>query len=77
VRDQAGVERLGWVHCGSWFAGVLSNKVGSRWDEEWVFLMGTERLRLRPFAERDVDAIYTLVYADSRVREAWSGYVYA
>jgi hypothetical protein len=33
VRDQHGVERLGWVRCGSWFAGVLSNKVESRWDE--------------------------------------------
>jgi RimJ/RimL family protein N-acetyltransferase len=39
-----------------------------------VFLLGTERLRLRPFTENDVDAIYALVYADSRVREAWSGY---
>jgi RimJ/RimL family protein N-acetyltransferase len=39
-----------------------------------VFLLETVRLRLRPFAERDVDAIYVLVYADSRVREAWSGY---
>ena len=34
----------------------------------------TDRLLLRPFTESDVDAIYTLVYADSRVREAWSGY---
>jgi hypothetical protein len=34
VRDRAGVERLGWVRCGSWFAGVLSDKVESRWDQE-------------------------------------------
>jgi hypothetical protein len=34
VRDSAGVERLGWVRCGSWFAGVLSDKVESRWDGE-------------------------------------------
>lgn len=33
VRDGAGVERLGWVRCGSWFAGVLSDQVESRWDE--------------------------------------------
>ena len=34
----------------------------------------TERLILRPFTEADVDEIYRLVYADARVREAWSGY---
>jgi len=33
VHDEQGVERLGWVRCGSWFAGVLSDKVESRWDE--------------------------------------------
>ena len=33
----------------------------------------TERLILRPFAERDVEAIYALVYADRQLREAWSG----
>jgi RimJ/RimL family protein N-acetyltransferase len=39
-----------------------------------VFPLETERLWLRPFTENDVDVIYALVYADSRVREAWSGY---
>ena len=34
VRDSAGVERLGWVRCGSWFAGVLSDKFEHKWDEE-------------------------------------------
>lgn len=34
----------------------------------------TERLILRPFTESDVDEAYRLVYADSDVREAWSGY---
>jgi len=39
-----------------------------------VFPLETQRLLLRPFVEVDVDAIYALVYADSQVREAWSGY---
>jgi RimJ/RimL family protein N-acetyltransferase len=39
-----------------------------------MFFLETERLMLRPFTKRDVDAIYALVYADSRVREAWSDY---
>ena len=34
VRDRGGVERLGWVRCGSWFAGLLSDKVESQWDKE-------------------------------------------
>jgi RimJ/RimL family protein N-acetyltransferase len=37
-------------------------------------MLKTERLVLRPFTEADVDEIYDLVYADRRVREAWSGY---
>ena len=39
-----------------------------------MFPLETQRLLLRPFIEGDVDAIYALVYADSQVREAWSGY---
>jgi RimJ/RimL family protein N-acetyltransferase len=39
-----------------------------------VFSLETQRLVLRPFGERDIDDLYALVYADSRVREAWSGY---
>ena len=34
VRGRGGVERLGWVRCGTWWAGVLADKVESRWDEE-------------------------------------------
>ena len=33
VRDRAGAERWGWVRCGTWWGGVLANKVESRWDE--------------------------------------------
>ena len=33
VRDRGGVERLGWVRCGSWWAGLLSDKVEARWDD--------------------------------------------
>jgi hypothetical protein len=33
VRDEQGVERKGWVRCGSWWAGLLSDKVEARWDE--------------------------------------------
>jgi hypothetical protein len=33
VRDQQGVVRKGWVRCGSWWGGVLSDKVEARWDE--------------------------------------------
>ena len=34
VRDEQGVERKGWVRCGSWWAGVLSDQVQARWDEQ-------------------------------------------
>ena len=34
VRDEQGVERKGWVRCGSWWAGVFSDKVEARWDEQ-------------------------------------------
>jgi hypothetical protein len=34
VRDERGVERRGWVRCGSWWAGVFSDKVEARWDEQ-------------------------------------------
>jgi RimJ/RimL family protein N-acetyltransferase len=39
-----------------------------------MFPLETERLLLRPFTKLDVGTIYALVYADSRVREAWSGH---
>lgn len=34
VRDQDGRERLGWVRCGSFWAGVLSDKTEVRWKSE-------------------------------------------
>ena len=34
VRDGLGVERKGWVRCGSWWAGVFSDKVEAKWDEQ-------------------------------------------
>jgi hypothetical protein len=32
VRDQAGVERAGWIRIGSWLAGVLSGETKVIWD---------------------------------------------
>ena len=34
VRDPQGLARKGWVRCGSWWAGVLSDQVEARWDEQ-------------------------------------------
>ena len=34
VRDSAGRVRNGWVKCGGFFLGLLSDKVQVRWDEE-------------------------------------------
>jgi hypothetical protein len=33
VLDSAGNKRRGWVRCGSWWFGLLSDKVEVRWDE--------------------------------------------
>jgi hypothetical protein len=33
VRDAKGVERSGWVRCGSWWTGLFSDKVEVRWEE--------------------------------------------
>ncbi len=33
VADDQGHERRGWVRCGGWFLGLLSDKVEVRWDE--------------------------------------------
>jgi hypothetical protein len=33
VRDRGGVERRGWLRCGTWWGGVFADKVESRWDE--------------------------------------------
>lgn len=34
VRDRQGQERAGWVRCGSWWLGLLSDQVEARWDTE-------------------------------------------
>ena len=36
-------------------------------------IVETERLQLREFSADDLDSIYELVYADSVVKDAWSG----
>ena len=41
---------------------------------ETMWPLETERLVLRPFTSEDIERIYDLVYADSRVRVTWSGY---
>jgi len=33
VEDQAGHPRSGWVRCGGWFWGLLSDDVVVRWDD--------------------------------------------
>ncbi len=33
VRDKAGNVRTGWVACGSWWWGLLSDQAQVRWDE--------------------------------------------
>jgi len=33
VEDLAGTKRNGWVRCGSWWFGLLSNDVTVRWDD--------------------------------------------
>ncbi|MFL5245352.1 MAG: hypothetical protein ACJ8FY_24925 [Gemmataceae bacterium] len=32
VEDAAGNRRNGWLRCGSWWFGLLSNNVEARWD---------------------------------------------
>lgn len=38
-----------------------------------AMIIETERLQLREFSVDDLDSIYELVYADSVVKDAWSG----
>ena len=33
VQDQPGLVRRGWVRCGSWWLGLVSDKVQVRWDD--------------------------------------------
>jgi hypothetical protein len=34
VRDGRGIERSGWVRCGGWLLGLLSDKAEVRWTDE-------------------------------------------
>lgn len=34
VEDATGRQRSGWVRCGGWAMGLLSDKVQVRWDDE-------------------------------------------
>ncbi len=34
VQTSDGYTRIGWVRCGSWWGGVMSDKVEARWDDE-------------------------------------------
>ena len=34
VEDGSGRRRSGWVRCGGWFLGLLSDRVQVRWDDE-------------------------------------------
>jgi hypothetical protein len=34
VRDRRGTERSGWVRCGGWFFGLMTNKAEVRWEDE-------------------------------------------
>jgi hypothetical protein len=34
VRDGTGRERSGWVRCGGWFFGLMSDKAEVRWEGE-------------------------------------------
>ncbi len=34
VEDADGRQRDGWVRCGGWFLGLLSDRVQVRWDDE-------------------------------------------
>ena len=34
VRDDKGKERSGWIRCGGWILGVMTDKVDVRWDDE-------------------------------------------
>jgi RimJ/RimL family protein N-acetyltransferase len=38
-----------------------------------MIILETDRLILRDFEPNDLDAIYTLVYADRQVKDTWSG----
>jgi len=33
IRDQTGNVRTGWVRCGGWFLGMLSDKAEVRWED--------------------------------------------
>jgi hypothetical protein len=33
VRDREGTERSGWVRCGGWFLGLMSDRIEVKWDD--------------------------------------------
>jgi len=45
VEDKAGYARTGWVRCGGWWLGLLSDHVEARWDEGAPKEVGTLRDR--------------------------------
>jgi hypothetical protein len=34
VRDKRGIQRSGWVRCGGWLFGLMTDKAEVRWEEE-------------------------------------------
>jgi hypothetical protein len=34
VRDSKGTERSGWVRCGGWFLGLMTDRAEVRWEDE-------------------------------------------
>ena len=34
VRDKKGVERSGWVRCGGWFWGLMTDAAEVKWEDE-------------------------------------------
>jgi hypothetical protein len=40
VEDNTGHLRRGWVRCGSWLGGLLSDRVDVRWDDGGVYQPG-------------------------------------
>jgi hypothetical protein len=33
AQDRFGMQRAGWARCGSWFLGMLSDRIEVRWEE--------------------------------------------
>jgi hypothetical protein len=54
VRDRSGV-RSGWVRCGGWFLGLMTDKAEVRWDEVPVASPTMARSRKDVMADRWLD----------------------